>query len=261
MYIKGDVLPCDSRAVAIVGTRKCTAYGRDIAFELAGELARNGVTVVSGLAHGIDTAAHQGALKASGRTIAALGSGLNIIYPAINKRLSEEISASGALVSEFPLNTSPDKWNFPRRNRIISGMSLGVVIVEAPDSSGALITAAFALEQGREVFAVPGNVKSYLSRGPHKLLRDGACLVETVDDILRELRLDSAPAQQAELDLAPALSGREKELYEIIAAEPIEMGELCRRAGCTAAEAGAALTMLEMKKCVRKLPGGMFVKA
>lgn len=257
LYTKGKVSPEDAQAVAIVGTRKCTAYGRDMAFELAHDLARHGVTVVSGLAHGIDTAAHRGALQAGGRTLAVLGTGIDIVYPAINRGLADEVAEAGALVSEFPMGTGPEKWNFPRRNRVISGLCLGVAVVEAPEDSGALITVTSALEQGREVFAVPGNVKSWLNRGAHRLIREGACLVESAEDILNEI---CAKPRQPELAFEPELAGKEKELFEIISVEPLNFDEICRQAGYAAAEAAAALTMLEMKNLVRQLPGRMFVR-
>lgn len=257
LYIKGKIKAEDAQAVAIVGTRRCTAYGRDMAFELAHDLARNGVTVVSGLAQGIDTAAHKGAIKGGGRTLAVLGAGLDVIYPAANKGLADEVAEAGALVSEFPMGSGPEKWNFPRRNRVISGLSLGVAVVEAPEGSGALITVTNALEQGREVFAVPGNVKSLLNRGAHKLIREGACLVECADDILNEI---SVKPRQSELAFEPNLEGREKEFFDMISVEPMNFDEICRTAGCAVAEASSALTMLEMKNLVRQLPGRMFVR-
>jgi len=189
LYTKGEILPEDGLAVAIVGTRGPSVYGTQTAQRLAGECARKGITVISGLAKGIDTAAHKGALKAGGRTIAVLGSGFLNLYPAQNRGLAEEISKNGAVISEFPMNAEPLRRNFPRRNRIISGLSLAVIVVEAAAKSGSLITADCALEQGREVFAVPGIVRSVTSQGTHQLLRQGAKLVETIDDILEELQL------------------------------------------------------------------------
>lgn len=257
LYIKGKAETGAGLSIAIVGTRKCTSYGKDMAFELGRDLSRAGVTVISGLAHGIDTYAHKGALDGGGRTIAVLGSGLNCVYPAINLKLSEDIAAAGALMSEFPLNAGPEKWTFPRRNRIISGLSYGVVVIEAPEGSGALITVTNALEQGREVFAVPGNVKSRLSKGGHKLLREGACLVESAEDILSEFQLRH---EQVELSFAPRLEGREGQFFELISGEPLDFDELCRRAQCPASEAASALTMMEMKGLVRQLPGRLFVR-
>jgi DNA processing protein len=258
LYVRGALPEDYDRAVAIVGTRKCSGYGRDMARELGGALAGAGISVISGLAHGIDTAAHQGAVRAGGHTLAVLGSGLNVIYPSVNQRLTQEIlDAGGGLASEFPMDTGPEKWNFPRRNRIVSGLCRGVVVIEAPDKSGALITAAMAAEQGRDVFAVPGNVKNRLNAGPHRLIREGACLVESVDDILDALNF--AP-RQTTLELGPRLTGDEELFYNEISAAPQDLDSLCRRCGAPASRALPALTMLEMKGLVRQLPGKLFVK-
>ncbi len=187
LYVKGTLLAEDEAAVAIVGTRSATLYGRSQATRFGEELAKCGITVVSGLAEGIDAAAHEGALRAGGRTIAVVGHGFSTLYPAHHRELAERITKSGCLISEFPMEEKPSPWNFPKRNRIISGLSLGVLVVEAPEKSGALITAKHAMEQGREVFAVPGPVTSFQSRGTHELLKDGATLVCDVQDILEEL--------------------------------------------------------------------------
>ena len=187
LYLKGTLEPQDHYAIAIVGTRKASIYGKQNAENLSMQLVKRGFTVVSGLARGIDTSAHQAALGASGRTIAVLGSGINVAYPKENKILMEEISKSGAVISEFPMNTPPEKHNFPARNRIISGLSLGVIVVEAAKKSGALITASFALEEGREVFSVPGRIDDFRSKGTLGLIKEGAKLVEGVDDILEEV--------------------------------------------------------------------------
>ncbi len=187
LFVKGTLLPADQQAMAIVGSRRASPYGRHVAAELAAGLAGRGFTVVSGMALGADAAAHEGCLRAGGRTIAVLGSGLDIVYPPEHVALYERIAAAGAVISEYPPGTPPARTNFPVRNRLISGLALGVVVVEAPEKSGALITATHALEQGREVFAVPGSVNSSQNRGAHQLLRDGARLVESVEDILEEL--------------------------------------------------------------------------
>lgn len=189
LYVKGELKPEDKLSMAIVGSRRASFYGLSCAEKFASDLAGKGITIVSGMARGIDSYAHKGALKAGGRTIAVIGSGFNNIYPPENKKLAEEIAKCGAVISEFPLDMLPKKENFPRRNRIISGLSLGVLVVEAARNSGALITADFALEQGREVFALPGKVDSNTSFGTNGLIKQGAKLVSGVDDILEELQI------------------------------------------------------------------------
>ncbi len=193
LFMRGTLLEADQRAVAIVGTRNVTEYGRGLAHRFALELSRAGVTVVSGLARGIDTAAHRGALDGGGRTLAVTGCGLDIVYPSDNKDLMLEIEGQGAVLSEWAPTTNPEAWHFPARNRIIAGLSLGVIVVEAAAKSGALITADFANELGREVFAVPGNIHKTQSRGPHQLIRDGATLIESVEDVLQALESRAWP--------------------------------------------------------------------
>lgn len=195
LYVLGELLEQDSLAVAVVGSRRCSPYGRLVAHKLAGELTAHGLTVVSGLASGIDGAAHRGALEAGGRTIGVIASGLDIDYPREHRELKEQIARQGAVVSEVPLGTAPTPARFPVRNRIIAGLSLGTLVVEAPERSGALITARLAAEQGRDVFAVPGNVNSFHARGCHQLIRDGAKLVDKVEDILEELNFESPSPQ------------------------------------------------------------------
>lgn len=190
LYIKGEYIAEDQLALAIVGSRKPSIYGRMTAEKLSGELVRRNITVVSGLARGIDTCAHRGALKGKGRTIAVLGSGLGRLYPPENEKLAGEISENGLVVSEFPYDCPPSPANFPRRNRLVSGFSLGIVVVEAAKKSGALITANFGLEQGREIFAVPGKINSPTSAGTHRLIKDGAKIVSKVEDILEELNIE-----------------------------------------------------------------------
>jgi len=199
IYLEGNIIAQDQIAIAIVGSRRATDYGLRNAERLGFELAAKGITIISGLARGVDSAAHRGALRAKGRTIAVLGSGLNKIYPPENKKLAQEVAQNGALISEFTPDTPPHRLNFPRRNRIISGLSLGVVVVEAAKRSGALITANFALEQGREVFALPGKVDSFTSGGVHDLIKEGAKLIESTEDIIEELEpLKSQQAKQHE---------------------------------------------------------------
>jgi DNA processing protein len=261
LYVRGTLLPADSAAVAIVGSRAATAYGKVTAGRLAGDLASCGLTVVSGLARGVDSCAHRGALEAGGRTIAVLGSGLDRPYPPENRSLIEEIASSGAVVSEFPFATIPDKRNFPERNRTISGLARGVVVVEAAARSGALITAGCALDQGREVFAVPGNVTSPLSAGPNALLRDGARLVESARDILEEFPdLPAAGPVTGEAGPGPVLSGEERSLLSRLDREPLTLDEVIRRSPLPSSRTVALLTALEIKGLVRQFAGRRFVR-
>jgi DNA processing protein len=268
LYVSGGLKQTDSNAVAVIGTRRATHYGRDCAEKLSYQLSQAGYTVVSGLARGIDTAAHTGALRARGRTIAVIGSGLDCLYPPENKALAKEIAAVGAVVSEFPLGKKPDRTTFPIRNRIVSGICAGVLVVEAGMRSGAIITAGQALEQGRSVFAVPGRIDSHGSRGTHRLIRDGACLVETVEDILEELEMLVTPAdirnarEQASEGAArpvrgPKLGAEEKKLVGILADGSADVDSLIRSTGLAPARVSSLLIALEMKKVTRMLPGRM----
>ncbi|MBI4395981.1 MAG: DNA-protecting protein DprA [Elusimicrobia bacterium] len=262
LYIKGTWRVLDNLSVAIVGTRRPTDYGRAAAERLARELAQAGVTVVSGLARGIDTAAHTAALKNKGRTVGVLGSGLNQFYPPENKALLEKMSEQGAVLSEFPLNTRPDRGHFPRRNRIISGLSLAVVVAEADEVSGALITARLAAEQGRDVFAVPGSVFSRGSRGPHRLLRQGARLAESAEDIMEEIGVfqDLIRAPRPTSARASSLSPQEESLLAQMSLEPAGMDDLSVRSGFSAASISALLLTLELKGLIRALPGKSYVR-
>lgn len=259
-FYRGTLAQDDEACVAVVGSRRCTHYGRMVAEELGAGLARAGLTVVSGMARGIDSAAHRGALGAGGRTVAVLGTGLDICYPRENSKLMQEIAASGAVVSEFPLGSPPEPWHFPVRNRIISGLSRGVVVVEAAARSGALITAELALEQGRDVMAVPGNVTSPSSQGTNRLIKQGARLVEGVEDVLDELGLASLFAPDAGTEAAPSLTPLEQALLQRLKEEGGPVGEDALLGGCGAAtpEAKAALTFLELKGLVRRLPGRLY---
>ncbi len=265
LYLKGTLLPEDRFAVAVVGTRNATPYGLLTARRLGKELAQAGITVISGLAEGIDSAAHEGALEAQGRTIAVLGHGFKYLYPPQNRELAERIVASGALVSQFPMETEPAPYRFPERNVVIAGLSLGVVVVEAPLKSGALITAREALDAGREVFAVPGPVSSGKSEGCHRLLKDGAKLTEDVRDILEELasplrallQKGSDPLRPPRSQTPPGfLSPVEAAVYEAI---PIGAGVSADRlAEATSTATGQllpALTALEIRGLIRQLPG------
>ena len=230
LYIKGEITQADSLSISLVGSRDAKDYGRKVSYRLSYQLAQRGLTVVSGLARGIDAAAHRGALEAGGRTIAVMGNGLSFIYPATNKDLADKVTESGALISEFPMAVKPKSRNFPRRNRVISGLTLGTVVVEASNRSGALITARLAGEQGREVFAVPGEIFSELSTGTHKLINNGAKLVNTVDDLLNELprhaliQIQSAalasPMPDVEIEPSPQAPIVEKRAAERVPAQP-----------------------------------------
>ncbi len=260
LYVKGEILDEDQWAVAVVGTRGATVYGKEVARQISGDLARNKITIVSGLARGIDSEAHRAALDAGGRTIAVLGSGVDVIYPAESRKLAQAIVERGALVSEYALGTRPEASNFPPRNRIISGLSLGVVIVEAGERSGALITADFALEQGREVFAVPGNIFRKKSVGTNKLIQQGAKLVLSVEDILEELNL-TMMSQQAEVRAIVPENETEATLLEYITTEPIHVDELGRKSGLPIAQVSSTLALMELKGMVRQVGGMNYVLA
>lgn len=264
LYVKGELKPEDCHAIAVVGARRCSPYGTMTSERLAAQIAGVGLTVVSGMARGIDTAAHRGALKGGGRTIAVLGSGLARIYPAENARLAGGIAASGAVVSEFPLNMGPQKTNFPLRNRIISGLSLGVVVIEAARKSGSLITAAQALDQGRVVFAVPGRIDSFASRGTHQLIKDGAKLVESVEDICEEFPYLFPAAighrgggNREELP-RPRLTAAEEAVFGHVSSQECSIDEIIAACGMPASAVSAALLSLELKHLVNQLPGKVF---
>jgi DNA processing protein len=256
LYIKGRFAESDRWSVALVGTRAATTYGRDVTYELVNSLVQAGITIVSGLARGIDAVAHRTALDAGGRTIGVLGSGIDMIYPPEHRRLAEEIADSGVVVSEFPPGTPPDGKNFPIRNRIISGLSLGVVVVEAPVDSGALLTADRAAEQGRDVFAVPGNVTSKKSQGANYLIQNGAKLVLRAEDILDELNL-SHPTVETRTQLREiAPSGPvETALAQYLTAEPLHIDDLCQLTGLPIVQVSSALALMELKGSVRRLEG------
>ncbi|HWI41647.1 MAG TPA: DNA-processing protein DprA, partial [Verrucomicrobiae bacterium] len=243
------------RAVSVVGSRSATTYGADVAGQISSELAAAGVTVVSGMARGIDTAAHRGALKGGGRTVAVLGCGIDVVYPPENRRLLEETAAAGAVVTEFPMGTAPLAENFPRRNRIISGLSRGVLVVEAAENSGSLITAEYALEQGREVFAVPGNIAYAGSRGTNRLIKQGAKLVDSVEDILAELPVArTAPTAAPSFSLTP----EEAEVFALIAGGPLHIDDIIVKCELTVGEVSSILLRLELKGAVTQLPGKHF---
>ncbi len=252
LYVRGDLLEEDYFAVAVVGTRKVTPYGRQVTEELCAFLAANGVTVISGLARGVDAVAHSSALKAGGRTIAVLGSGVDYVYPSENRGLAEKIMACGALVSDYPVGTAPESTNFPPRNRIISGLSLAVVVVEAGETSGALITAEFAAEQGREVFAIPGNIMAPQSKGTNRLIQNGALPLLTPDDLMQALNLTRVGEQKAARKILPA-DAVEAQLMDILGNEPLHVDEIRNRSGLPVEKVSAALVMMELKGMVRQV--------
>ncbi|CAE6692478.1 DNA-processing protein DprA [Nitrospira defluvii] len=268
LYVQGTLEEADRRAVAIVGTRKVSTAGRAFAEELASDLAALGFTIVSGLARGVDAAAHRGALAGQGRTLAVMGCGLDRTYPADHRQLRESIEKQGAVLSELPLGAAPNSYHFPRRNRIISGLSLGVIVTEATVQSGSLITARLAGEQGREVFAVPGFVKAENSRGPNSLLKDGARLVESAQDIVEELlpQLDAPFREQlsargtAKKRSGFVLAADEARVYAALSVLPQSVDDVIRRSELPAAQVAALLLSLELKNCVRQLPGNEYVR-
>ncbi len=261
IFIQGDLTAADKMAVAVVGSRKPSPYGLLVAEKLAKDLAAVGITVVSGMARGIDTASHKGSLAGGGRTIAVLGCGSDVVYPKENKRLMAQIAESGAVISEYPLGTPPQPWHFPARNRIISGLSLGTVVVEAAEKSGALITADFALEQGRDVMAVPGNIANELSRGPHRLIRQGARLVEGAGDIIDEMGLEKLFPVQKEVSAGTVkMSNEEEALYRLLSVEPVHLDELIEKTGLLPQKVMAALMYLEVKGLARQMPGKSYIR-
>jgi DNA processing protein len=257
LYAKGT-LHGEEPAIAIVGSRRASNYGMTTAERFARELSAHGIAIVSGMARGIDTASHRGALKGDGRSIGVLGCGIDVIYPMENARLFAAMTGKGALVSEFPMGTEPRPENFPRRNRIISGISRGVLVVEASENSGSLITAQFALEQGREVFAVPGNINYGSSRGSNRLIKQGAKLVERVEDILEEL-----PHGKTDGNLPPptpkiTLSPREAAIYTLLATDPLHIDDIILKSALTVGEVSAILLRLELNGIITQLPGKYF---
>jgi len=267
LYVKGELTAKDKNAVAMVGSRQTTHYGIETARKLAYQLAYVGVTVVSGGARGIDTASHQGALSAKGRTVAVLGTGINIIFPTENAELFERIAANGAVITQFPFNRPADKQSFPIRNRIVAGMTLGTIVVEANLSSGALITANFATEYGRQIFAVPGRIDSPRSKGCHELIKKGAKLCEGAEDVLSEFEYlfptSNRPAAPNETGVLPALelSANEQKVFDALKTDDeLTTDEVIRASGLPSSAVSVTLLSLEMKRVVRQLPGKLFVR-
>jgi DNA processing protein len=283
LYVKGKIEPEDQRSIALVGTRKATPYGKEAAQVLAADLSRSGISVVSGLARGIDTVAHKAALSVGGRTLAVMASGVDYIYPRENKQLAREIAETGALISEHPLGVRPDARQFPRRNRLMSGMTLGTLVVEAGRGSGAIWTVRHALEQDREVFCIPGSIFSPASSGPNQLIQEGAKLVMNYQDILQEMNLntiynlplqakparrkrEAPPAKAATNQIplkpaAPELVGDEKTLFDQISYEPIHIDQICRGAGLPVHVVSSTLTIMELNGLVKQVPGMQYVLA
>lgn len=274
LYVNGALLAGDGMAVALVGSRRPSYYGLEACEKLAYDLALKGVTIISGMARGIDSAAHRGALRARARTIAVLGSGHGHIYPPENIKLYDEIAKTGAVISEFENDTEPLPHNFPQRNRIISGLSLGVVVVEAARNSGALITADFALEQNREVFAVPGRISSQTSAGTNALIKDGAKLVQTADDILEELEnFKLAPVPEERIRTANeaitkktkayvynSLTESERKIYKVLSDQPLYIDDILERSQLDAAKGSKALLGLEIKRLARQMAGKQYIR-
>jgi DNA processing protein len=252
LYIRGSLLPEDEWCLAVVGTRRATVYGRQVTEEIVADLVRSKITIVSGLAKGIDSVAHRTALETDGRNVAVFGCGLDTVYPSENVELARRIMQQGALISEYPLGTRPKAENFPRRNRIMSGLSLGVLVIEAGETSGAMITAQMALEQNREVFAIPGGIFSPGSKGTNRLIQEGAKLVGDYTDILEELNL-TAVAHQIEMkEIIPA-SDTESLLLKNLGAEPMHIDEVCRSSGLSISTVSSTLAMMELKGLVKQV--------
>lgn len=274
LYVNGALSEQDEMAVAVVGSRRASIYGLEMSEKFGYELAARGITVVSGMAIGIDTAAHRGALKAKGRTIAVMGSGHNNLYPPQNKDLYGQIAGTGAVVTEYEDDTPPLPAYFPQRNRIISGLSLGVIVVEAARNSGALITANLAAEQGRTVFAIPGKVSSLTSAGTNDLIKDGARLVQSVDDIIEELsikelkpvsggdkdHIDSKISKMTKAYIYNSLTEDERKIYKVLSDEPLYVDDIMEKSGLDSAKSSKALLNLEIKKLIQQLPGKQFVR-
>ena len=265
LYVKGCINPQDSRAIAIVGTRRPTPYGRKVAEMLSAELSSAGFTIVSGMARGIDSVVHSAALSTGGRSAGVLGCGIDVVYPGENSQLFSDVAGSGFIISEFPMETGPDKKNFPRRNRIISGLSLGTVVVEAAEKSGSLITVRFALEQGREVFAVPGNINSPVSTGTNNLIKQGAKLVANTNDILEEFEQLLTQELKSGIkdsfkDESP-ISGEEGSVYNMLTLQPKHINQIITESGIEPQKVMQILLDLEIKGLAEQMAGGCYVRA
>lgn len=263
LYIRGELLEKDKLAIGIVGSRKASPYGRAIAERISRDLSSKGLAIISGGARGIDTSAHKGALAGGGRTIAVLGCGVDVNYPSENQQLFDTITNSGAVISEFPLGSQPEPWRFPPRNRLISGLSIGVLVCQSPESSGALITAGYAAEQGKDVYAVPGNVDEERNRGCHKLIKDGAKLVESASDILSELGISDGGNEdsfQPSLPM-PVLTDQESKIVSLLSLDPVAVDDIIDKTALPAHVVSGALTILEMRGVIKRLPGHTYVRS
>lgn len=260
LYIKGEIIPQDKVAIAVVGTRKCTQHGKQVTLDIAGKLAKLGITIVSGLAKGIDSWAHQAALENNGRTIAVLGTGMDkeSFYPLSNYELSEKIAKNGAVISEYPIGTRGTQFTFPQRNRIVSGLSLGVIVVEAPEKSGALITATLAVEQNREVFAIPGSIYEKNSQGTNKLIKIGAKLVTDVDDVLEELNL-SHLIKSLKKKKYKSENKQEEIIISLLSAQPTHIDEVIKKSKLPSSTVNSTLMILELKNAIRNLGNNQFI--
>lgn len=260
LYYRGNPAVFGKRTFAIVGARKATHYGLSVSETIAAELAAADVCVVSGMARGIDSAAHKGALNVSGSTAAVLGCGVDVVYPKENRKLMDEIIKTGIVISEFPPGVSPIPGNFPQRNRIISGLSEGIMIIEAAEKSGSLITADFALEQGRDVFAVPGQVTNSLNRGAHRLIKQGARLVETAADVFEELAIEPSMLESNPKNSINGLTLIDKKIYNIVSDVPVNSEFIIETSGISASEVLSTLLCLELQGLIKQLPGHLYVR-
>ncbi len=263
LYMKGAEIPQNKTFVAIVGSRNATHYGLKAAEEFGQGIARRGLGVVSGMAMGIDASSHWGCISGKGFTVGVLGCGIDVVYPAQNRKLFDKIIESGTLITEFPVGTSPSPPNFPKRNRIISGLSRGVLVVEATKNSGSLITASMALEQGRDVYAVPGNIESFKSRGCHFLIKHGAMLAENADDIMEGMGLNYPGMTKSDTFIKkdlPEMSEVEKTIYNIVGEYPMHIDQIQKNGRISMGDLSGTLTKMELKGIIKQLPGKMFVR-
>jgi DNA processing protein len=262
LYVRGELHEADRFSIAIVGSRRASIYGKTMAERIAKDLANRGLTIVSGGARGVDASAHKGALSTGGRTIAVLGCGIDVCYPTEHKELFNRVAESGALISEFPPGTVPEGWRFPTRNRIISGLALGALVVQAPSDSGALITARFAAEQGRDVFVLPGNVDDIRNEGSHELIRDGAVLIASAEHILGALGIGADDQQKRQLAFAfDSLTADERRLVEILSLQPKHVDQVIQESEMPAPQVTGTLTLLEMKGIIKRVPGNAYVRS